>query len=278
MPDRRAKRPWTAVAPLVAATAAPLVLAAVTAEAGDLEGPGNPSYDALGLTLSPAENRPATFFDWSADPESTGGDTIFTLDHFTPRLSGLALTLPDPSGGTRRPGLRAGTSASGAGLDFRPGSLRGQDILVTIGTGFSSEKAPALRSGDAMTFDTAGMGARVRIARVSLGSAVFGTKAIRFGAGPGLAGNSGGFDFDLSYSFDAGSLSLQHFIGLGQERVGQGPGQTHDRDVVAVSGRYLLGPSVDMTAWVGHGGAGEPQAVQSDFDGWAMLTGLRLSF
>ena len=267
---------WIARARRISWLAAlPVIFAAVPAAAADLGGSSQPLADRGGLLLSPATDESPQLFDWArSDPAVSGGDAIVTLDHFTPRLSGLALTLPDPAEGGRRAGLRAGTSGSGAGLDLHPGLLAGQDVSVTIGTGYSSQRGPSLGSADAMTFDTAGIGGRVRISRVSLGSAVFGTRASRFGAGPGVNGTAGAFDLDVSYSFDSGSLSLQHFIGMGEER----PGPGRDRDIVALSGRYLLGHSLDMTAWVGRGGAGEPQAVQSDFDGWAMLTGLRLSF
>lgn len=274
---RRAKSAWAGLVRRSSWLASlAVMLTALPAAAAELSRSAEPLTDPSGLLSSPPLEASGPVFNWSHATAAPGGNGTFTLDHFTPRMSGLALTLPDPGDGTHRAGLRGGSSAAGAGLDIHRGFLAGQDISVTIGSGFASERAPSLDAADAMTLDTAGAGARVRISRVSLGSAVFGTRATRFSARPGAAETSGGYDLDLSYSFDTGSLSLQHSAGMGGQ--GSGFGQVHQRDMDALAGRYLLGPSLDMTAWVGHGGTGDSQPLQPDFEGWAMLTGLRLSF
>ena len=251
------------------------MVTSLPAAAANLDRSNEPLTDPRGLLSEPSAGASGQAFNWSRAAGAPDGEA-FTLDHFTPRMSGLALTLPEPGDGSHRAGLRGGSSAAGAGVDFHPGSIAGQAISVTIGSGFASERAPSLGAADAVTLNTAGAGARIRISRVSLGSAVFGTRAARFSAGPGAAEAAGGYDLDFSYSFDAGSLSLQHSAGMGGQ--GEGFGQLRQRDVDALSGRYLLGPSLDMTGWIGHGGAGDSQPLQADFEGWAMLTGLRLSF
>lgn len=253
--------------------AALAVMAAVATAAAQQGGPV--AQDLGGLTLTPPAERPAaTLFDWSWTEPGNSKDAAVTLSHFTPRLSGLALSLPDGQGGLGPSG--SGDSGSGVGFDYKAGTISGNDVAVTVGAGFASRSAPSLGFTEPLRYDTAGLGGRVRISRVSLGSALLGTRASRLTAGPGSSGISGGYDLDLSYSFQAGTLSLQRSVGASEEVLGQRPDRGHD--TVALSGRYLAGPSLDMTAWVGFSGANDRGAVQSEFDGWALVTGLHLSF
>jgi hypothetical protein len=237
------------------------------------------SKDSLDLA-APSEGS-ARIFDWSWLDDgkaaktdsfravSGPSDSPITLSHFTPRLTGLSLTLPGA------PGPSLGDKGSGGGLDYRPGSIGGQDIAVTVGGGFTSRQGVSLDFSEPLTYDTAGLGGRVRISRVSLGSAVFNTRASRLANGaPGDVGS--GYDLDLSYSFEEGSVSLQRFVGVGQETFEHAPDRDHQS--VAVTGHYLVGPSLDMTAWLGYGNATSNGSLQSEFDGWALLTGFHLSF
>ena len=220
-----------------------------------------------GLMLRPSDPPAAAFFDWSwTGPGKDGADDApFVLRHFTPRDSGTALGFDGRTGG----------SAAGAGLDYRAGRIAGQDIAFTIGAGVASRDTATSGFSESPAGGSGGLSGRVRISRVSLGSAVAGTLASRAaGEAPGKI--AGGYDLDLSYSFDAGSLSLQRSAGSGDRIVAPWPDRGHE--TTAVSGRYLAGPGLDMTAWLGFSGADRPGAVQSEFNGWALLTGLRLSF
>jgi len=185
--------PFPALARSLALALAALLLAAGTAAA---QGAKTGAMADGGLVLTPPAGRPAaTLFDWSWTEPGDSRDGSVTLTQFTPRMTGLALGL---TGGSAGLGRGSGASGSGVGLNYRPGTIAGQDIAVTVGAGFASQKAPGLGFSEPLTYNTAGFGGRVRIARISLGSAFLGTRASWAGTGPGLAGINGGYNLDLS--------------------------------------------------------------------------------
>jgi hypothetical protein len=230
---------------------AALAVAALPASAGEakLGGPAD------GVLPRPADDSKA-LFDWSwANPDASG--------QFTPRLSGLALTWPGGAGDD--------ALGSGAGLGVpRAFGFFGEDVGFSLGAGVARPgDAALLGPGSA---DQAGVGGRVKIRSVSLGGAFIETRET--GAWGEARRMSGGHDIDLSYSFSAGSVSLSHSSGPDMLR----PFADQDHDTVALSGRYLVGPGLDMTAALALGGTGANDPVQSAFDGYALTAGLRLSF
>ncbi len=179
-----------------------------------------------------------------------------------PRLSGLKLTFPEGE-----------DSAAGVGLGApRAFSVMGEDVGVSVGAGVSPRShppAPDLASA----FDQAGVGGRVSLRHFSLGGAYIGSRqdpALRFGP-PGSF--VGGHDFDLSYSFASGSVSLSHTEGVDLLGLNDPGGQS-----VALSGHYLVGHNLDMTGLFALEGADGDDPIQEALAGFALRAGLRLSF
>jgi hypothetical protein len=125
--------------------------------------------------------------------------------------------------------------------------------------------------------DTTTVSARLALARLSLGGAMR-RAADRDVAAALLPGRNGfGYDFDLSYSFDSGSVTLSRFYGPEDNfLLGAGP---EPRERLSLSGRYLVGPGFDLTAALAFSADTKPRdGSEEQQDGWAMLTGLRLLF
>lgn len=180
----------------------------------------------------------------------------------TPRLSGLSLTDPKANG-----------DGAGFGLGTpRAFDLLGADVGVSVGAGVSPRNhrpAPELSSA----FDQAGFGGRVSLDEFSLGGAFIGSRpgpALRFGPPGNFAG---GHDIDLSYAFDSGSVSLSHTQGADVLGLSEPGGEQ-----VALTGRYLLGHNLDMTALFALEGAGDRDPAETALDGFALRAGFRLSF
>lgn len=180
-----------------------------------------------------------------------------------PRLSGLTLTFPDGNG-----------SETGAGIGLgapRAFGVMGEDVGLSVGAGVSPRShapAPDLASA----FDQAGVAGRVMFSRFSLGGAYIGSRQnAAQGFGPPVF--VGGHDFDLSYSFDSGSVSLAHTEGADLLGLNQPGGRS-----VALTGHYLLGHNMDMTALFALEGSDGDDPIQAALAGFALRAGLRLSF
>ena len=121
------------------------------------------------------------------------------------------------------------------------------------------------------------MSARLALARLSLGGAVR-RAADRNLAAALLPGRDGfGYDLDVSYSFESGSLTLSRFYGSEDNFLLRSGSEPHER--LSLSGRYLVGPGFNLTAALAFSGATKPSSASDQTqDGWALLTGLRLLF
>lgn len=181
-----------------------------------------------------------------------------------PRLSGLTLTFPDGNGGETGAGIALGAP--------RAFGVMGEDVGLSVAAGVSPRShapAPDLASA----FDQAGVAGRVMFSRFSLGGAYIGSRqnaAQTFGPPPAFVG---GHDFDLSYSFDSGSVSLAHTEGADLLGLNQPGGRS-----VALTGHYLLGHNMDMTALFALEGSDGDDPIQAALAGFALRAGLRLSF
>lgn len=209
------------------------------------------------LMLGPERSESALLLrSWAPDGHSS--------ESSPPRLSGLSLTFPE-----------RGSAESGAGVGLeapRAFGVMGEDVGVSVGAGVSP-RASGLVPQLSSAFDQAGIAGRVSLHHLSLGGAFIGSRpnpALAFGPPGDFAG---GHDVDVSYSFDSGSVSLSHTQGadlLGLNEIG---GQS-----VAVTGRYLLGHNMDMTALFALEGEHNDDPIQAALAGFALRAGLRLSF
>jgi len=185
------------------------------------------------------------------------------------RMTGLALTFPD--------GDRAGSGRGfGAGTP-RAFGLLGEDVGLSLGAAVMPRSyAPASDVASAFSADgadQAGVGGRVSLHEFSFGGALIGTRRnplVRLGPQTDFAG---GHDIDVSYSFASGSVSVSHttnadLMGLNE------PGGA----AMALSGRYLLGHNLDMTALFAVENTGPGDPIAAALEGYALRAGFRLSF
>jgi hypothetical protein len=206
-------------------------------------------------------------------------DADLPVFRFTPRSPRLA---SDAGSGGNPPaafGPSGRPSEGGIWLDFSQGPERPDGLNFTLGAGVLSVPA---RAGDFLAAaegrrDTTTVSARLALARLSLGGAVR-RAADRDLAAALLPGRDGsGYDLDVSYSFDSGSLTLSRFYGSEDNFLLRAGSEPHER--LSLSGRYLVGPGFNLTAAFAFSGAAKPSAASDQTqDGWALLTGLRLLF
>ena len=211
---------------------------------------------------SGAAMEPGSFSIWS------WGWQDDAPDRSPERMTGLTLTFPDGD----RPG-----SGRGFGVGTpRAFGLLGEDVSVSVGAAVmprSYAPVPDLASVFEPNGGQAGVGGRVSLHDFSFGGAVIGTRRNPLVSLGPQNDFLGGHDIDVSYSFDAGSVSLSHTTNadlLGLNR----PGGT----AMAVSGRYLLGRNLDMTALFAVEDSGPGDPIAAALEGFALRAGFRLSF
>jgi hypothetical protein len=240
---------------------------------------------SLMLHSGPSEDaEAAALWPWSLDPSASlalFGEPGAGLAHFTPRLGsaplGRAPLGHDPaSARLRLRGTAGGAGDGGRGIALsyaQPLGGPAESLALSLSAGFASRNT-GLGVASAMS-DTLGVSGRIGVAGFSLGGAVSGTRLS--GRDTGLVSEAGGYDLDLSYSFGSGALSLSHFRGIGVNAFGRPADDPFE--TVSLTGRYAIDPGLDMTALLAYSDRGDddPEAVFGN-DGWALLTGFRLSF
>jgi hypothetical protein len=204
---------------------------------------------------------------------------------FTPRTPRPGATQLGPTGlGVVHPGLGdtlLGTGEAGRGIALgydHPLDHLAQGMDLSLSAGFASQwSGPGVGGGAApVSSDSFGLGGRIGVSGISLGGALAEAWVSGEGTGPGPAA-SGGYDLDLTYSFDSGVLSLTRFYGTGRDALGQ---PTEDPfETLAFWGRYTVGSGLDMMALLAYSDRSEDDPDgPTDGDDWALLTGFRLSF
>ncbi|MGB8275680.1 MAG: hypothetical protein WCF16_10480 [Alphaproteobacteria bacterium] len=197
---------------------------------------------------------------------------------FTPRSPHFATDAALDLIGTMGERAFAPRSEGGVWLDFSPDpeESAGSDLLL-FGAGLSRGDDPSALSGlTGVGRETMTMTGRIGHSGLSLGAGVRTSRQLEPGA-PAPDRSGFGYDFDVSYAFDSGSVSLSRFSGVDMNQFAR------EADVqgehLALSGRYMAGRSVDLIASFAYSPETHSRTVdQGEADGWAMLTGLRLSF
>lgn len=212
---------------------------------------------------SGAAIEPGTFSIWSWGWQDEASEKS------PERMTGLTLTFPDGD-------------HAGSGRGFGVGSPRafgvlGEDVGLSVGAAVmprSYAPVPDLASAfDGEGGGQAGVGGRVSLHDFSFGGAMISTRRNPFVTIGPQNEFVGGHDIDVSYSFNSGSVSLSHttnadLLGLNQ------PGGS----AMALSGRYLLGRNLDMTALFAVEDAGPGDPIAAALEGFALRAGFRLSF
>ncbi len=241
---------------------------------------------ALMLHSGPAQDGDAAALrPWTLYPPASlafVGEPGAGLAHFTPRLAavplGRAALGGDPAGGLLRPGgTEDGAGEGGRGIVRsyeRPLEVFGEGLGLSLSAGFAARRfGPGVGSAMSVTFGVSG---RLGIAGFSLGAALSETRLSGRDTGPMF--EAAGHDLDLSYTFGSGDLRLTHFHGIGLDVLGRPADDPFER--LSLSGRYAIGPGLDMTALLVYSDhhTGDVSEDSSKPYGWVLLAGFRLSF
>lgn len=207
-------------------------------------------------------------------------DDSSTVFRFTPR----GLRLPSElSPSSMHPTAFAPEDAEREGsmwLDFSGGAEAPQGVGVSLGAGVTADHGAAgsFASAADANRSTTTFAARLGFQHFSFGG---GVRSAAVSTGPAALLSQSeplGYDLDLSYAFDQGSVTVSRFFGRDDEfllRPGDRP-----RERLSLSGKYLVGRGLDFTAALAYSNdtVASGTANQPGNDGWAMLTGVKLNF
>lgn len=234
----------------------------------------------------PLPRPPRRLFVIGPDGGAPAGAVALT--YFTPRPGGRPLGLVGPGA------LAAGAGGAGIAVVLeRPleAAASGVPAGVTVSLGAAAaswklggEAATAARSqGAAGNSEAFGVGGRIAVSGFSFAgflaaSGNGGGAPARAPVAPAGAGYDLGLSYALetAYAFETGIVTLSRFHG---GETARGAASRDPLDTVTVAGRYVLGPGLDMTALVAYSERNESEAGGDiGAEGWALLTGFRLSF
>lgn len=213
------------------------------------------------------------------------------VTYFTPSLHGLTLaaTYKPSSSEDNRGNVNLSTGATAGAVTGEFYALGGlyaetfNDVGVKLSAGWASydfnvPSSTSVDTGDDHVFEYS-LGGQLSYAGFTFGSSYRRVLADRgnLQATADLDLNAQAWDLGVQYAFDRYAVSMAYY-----RSEADGSDATEARDIIEfylLSGKYALGPGVDLLASVGHANyTSEDHQLAEENDGWTVMSGLSLTF